>query len=64
MGLFMHMLIWTFKVYLCFKIGFLKMQLLFSDIKEMKGSDFLFYLVTFLEVILGQTTLTENVNKW
>ena len=23
-----------------------------------------FYLVTFLEVILGQTTLTGNVNKW
>ena len=40
----MHMLSWTFYVYLCFEISFLMMKLLFMDIKEMKGSDVSFYL--------------------
>ena len=57
---FVHMLSWTFYVYLCLEISFMVMKLLFSDIKEMKGADVSFYLTTFLDFKLG---LTGNANK-
>ena len=40
------------------------MKLLFSDNKEMNGSDVSSYLTTFKEFNLGQTALTGYVNKW
>ena len=61
MDFFMSMLRWTVKVYLCLKISFLMMQLLFLVIREMKRLDVSFYLVTFMAFILGQTTLSGNI---
>ena len=37
--------------------------IIFSDIKEMEGSDISSYITTFIEFKLDQTALTGYVNK-